>query len=440
MAKKRILIVDALGDIASPIEQFSQAKKYDFASVKTGDECLKKIETFKPDLIVSELFLSDSNAIEILKQIKQTSFGKEIGMIILSNYPMIQNHHAAVTAGVKYFLLKPFKVSFIFQLFNRYFLGTLNPDPFSFPSYFKKPQEKQPEPPTSNTYIKFWGTRGSTSIAGTEYVRFGGNSSCLEIKDDKTLVIIDAGTGIRELGKLIPKTHKKIDLLLGHTHLDHVVGFPFFDPLYDPECHIVIWSPIGFEKTGKEFFKELLDYSLFPVRIEDIQAKLTFKELLPGTPLQFGKIKISTHYTCHPGPTLGFKIQVGKTTFGYITDNEVFMGYLGHPGKIHKNHESLMQYKSLFDFLEGCDFLVHEAQYTPMEYLAKMGWGHSSMSNATILVKHLGVKKWYVTHHDPSHTDEDLIKKHLFHKKLLEECKCDCSVSMAFDSLTIPLP
>jgi phosphoribosyl 1,2-cyclic phosphodiesterase len=156
---------------------------------------------------------------------------------------------------------------------------------------------------TSNTsYIKFWGTRPPR--LGQEYIRYGGNTPCLEVRHKNDLVIIDAGTGIRALGDVDAiRKAKTIHLIIGHTHWDHIIGFPFFAPLYNPDCHVTIWSPIGFEKPTKELFTEMLGYAYFPVRLDDIRAKLTFKDIQEGVPFSIGEIQVNSHYKPLPQPS-----------------------------------------------------------------------------------------------------------------------------------------
>ncbi len=290
-----------------------------------------------------------------------------------------------------------------------------------------------------HSYLKFWGTRGSNPVSGPDYVRFGGNTSCLEIRHRDDLVIIDAGTGIRPLG-LQEKMPKQLHLILSHTHWDHLAGFPFFAPLYDKECQITIWAPISFEKPIEALFTEMLAYSYFPVRLDDIQARLVFKEMQEGVPFQIGDIKIETHYAYHPGATLCFKFTVGKTKFGYVTDNEFLMNCHEAPSRITKSHPLLKPYHSQIQFFKSCDFLIHEAQYTPEEYQTKVGWGHSSVANAAILMRQAKIAQWVLTHHDPKHTDMELLKKiHLQHD-IFDELNYACHTRMAYDGMTLPLP
>ncbi len=442
--KKRILLADPSKELIRQIIHASGSQQYEFDTAFNGSECLKKIETFQPDLVLVDLLLPQIHGIEILKQLKGGATNKVVGVIISSAQAMIQNYHASLNAGADYFLEKPFEIEQLYEVFARFFEGTLTPPPFSgYESTDTQTQKRDDYVPcvhAPQSYIKFWGTRGSNPVSGRDYIRFGGNTACLEVRCGDDLLIIDAGTGIRPLGSTpFLKKAKSINLLIGHTHWDHIIGFPFFAPIYRSDCHLTIWSPIGFEKTTKDLFTEMLAYAYFPVRLDDIRARLTFKDIEEGTPFSIGSITVDTHYTYHPGPTLCFKIKAVGKTIGYVTDNEILMGYHGSPKEINKDSPLMAPNESLLKFFKDCDLLIHEAQYFPEEYYEKVGWGHSSIANATALIKLTGTKEWIVTHHDPQHSDDDLHRKMQCHHDVLDDCKMSCRVRFAFDGLTLPL-
>ncbi|MBM3192580.1 MAG: phytochrome sensor protein, partial [Chlamydiae bacterium] len=233
---------------------------------------------------------------------------------------------------------------------------------------------------------------------------------------------------------------QKLSLIIGHTHWDHIIGFPFFNPVYNRNCSLEVLSPIGYQKEAEELFNDMLSFGYFPVRLEEMFATLSFNELRDGSVLRFGDITIACHYAHHPGPTLCFKIITPQKTIGYVTDNELLLGYHGSPQAIGRDHYLLEPHLNLLSFLEDCHVLIHEAQYLPQEYYAKVGWGHSSISNVVALIKHLKkCQEWIVTHHDPTHTDEMLMKKAQLHQELLRECNLNIHFKMAYDGMVYPL-
>lgn len=437
---QRILLADADKSLIEKIASAPGSEHYEFQVASNGPEVLEKLEASASSLIYLDLLLPGMHGIELIKKIRSNPKWEGIGVILSSTNSMIQNFHAAVKEGVDFFLTKPFEIPHLYILFDRFFEGTLLPEPFGP----EKPQETPAREVYKfkghqrDSYLKLWGTRGSNPVSGPKNSRFGGNTVCLEICHGDELIIIDAGTGIRPLGELIDtKKHKTIHIFLSHTHWDHVTGFPFFNPVYDPSVEIVLWSPVGFERSTRELFTDMLAYAYFPVRLEDIQAKLSFNDLRDGHPVSIGSITIDSHYAYHPGATLCFKIHVGGKTYGYATDNEMFLGFHGNPNSIGPNSPLLEAHKSIIDFFSDCHVLIHEAQYTPLEYQRRVGWGHSSISNATLLCKYANIKDWIVTHHDPKHTDEDLLEKLQLHEDILADCGLSCRVQMAFDEMKV---
>lgn len=284
-------------------------------------------------------------------------------------------------------------------------------------------------------FLKFWGTRGSCPVSGPGYKRFGGNTCCLEVCYGNSHLIIDAGTGIRPLGEKLSR--KKIDLFFGHTHWDHIIGLPFFAPLYQAGVEMTIWSPES-EKSCKEIFRSIFASELFPVSFDEVYARIDFRTTHPKTPVLIGgELSVDFHGTHHPGGALCFKIKTPRQTIGYVTDNEIFRGYHGTSEEIPL--EVLEPSLSLIEFLAECDFLIHEAQYSAEEYLHKEGWGHSSIDNAIFLIEKANISNWLVTHHDPKHGDRELNSFAKQAKKILKERRVRCRVKWAIDGEEVVL-
>lgn len=439
--KPRLLIAEPSSMTLREIFKSPQIDHFFIETASSGPECIELIENFKPDLLVVELLLPKMHGIEILKFLKTDPEYANIGVIITSSLRMLQNYNAAIDLGALYYLPKPYTHQQLFHLIERYFDKNLHPDPFNPVIPHTEIQETfLPETSGSCSYIKFWGTRGSSPVSGAKYLQYGGNTCCLEIRDRDHVVIIDAGSGLRELGEQLHLDPKKpLPILLSHTHWDHIIGFPFFGPAYDPRQQLEIYSPIGYQKEAEVLFHDMLAYGYFPIRLEEMRSKLTFKELRDSSFLNFGSFMISFHYANHPGPTLCFKIKTPSKTIGYVTDNEILIGYHGDPLAIEKDHALFDQHLSLIKFLEDCDVLIHEAQYLPQEYLLKAGWGHSSCTNVIALLRQLkNCKEWIVTHHDPKHTDEDLVKKEQLHQDLINKADLQLHLKMAYDGMVYP--
>jgi phosphoribosyl 1,2-cyclic phosphodiesterase len=246
--------------------------------------------------------------------------------------------------------------------------------------------------------ITFWGTRGSIASPGPETVVYGGNTTCLEVSlaSDCTIVI-DAGTGIRRLGDHLLKRSENncIHLLLTHIHWDHVLGFPFFAPLFKPSCHIVVdGSPRAMEGLQRVFSSNYID-GTWPLRFEDLKARIEHSQGLRNGSVEIEGTLVESHKIQHPQGGVGFKFTEDKKTFVFITDNELLdQGWSG------------TSFSDFVSFCSGADLLVHDCQYTTAEIQDRRGWGHSDVSSVSRLAIEAGVKRLFLFHHDPWRTDE----------------------------------
>lgn len=286
-------------------------------------------------------------------------------------------------------------------------------------------------------YLKFWGTRGSCPVSGPAFTKYGGNTACLEIHYEGQRLIIDAGTGIRPLGDSFIQNGSNIPLFIGHPHWDHIIGFPFFAPLYHTTEHVTIWVPATSPEGGKHLCDELFSFEFFPVRLDQLHAKLCYRSAEESIPVRLGQVTLRFHRACHPGVAYVFKIETPYQKIGYATDNEFLQGYLGSLDSIPS--DLLAKEAGLLEFFSDCDLLIHEAQYSTEEYRHRIGWGHSSLCNTIALVRELQPKQWLVVHHDPRHTDQDLDAIAQKALKLLEKQKIHTDAQWIGDGHMIDL-
>lgn len=435
--EQKILVTDDSPQVLRAVKAALAPEGYTLEFAKSGEECLETIKKFKPQLVLLDLMLPQMHGIDVLRSIKSNPLLRHTGVIILTGKALMPDFQMAMENGADYYLTKPFEVPRLQQLIGAYFKGSLEFGVFDIEDICNfQEDEKEYLPPQvrKSTYAKSWGTRGSVSVCGVDYLRYGGNTVCLELRDGDDIIIIDAGTGIRLLGdELINSDVKNIHLVIGHTHWDHIMGLPFFAPVYSPNYNVNIYAARGFQKETKDVFSGMFELDFFPVRLDQMQAKIEFHEVMIKDTLEVGAFKVHFAYANHPGATLCFKIEVDGKKVGYATDNEFLLGYHGDPRLIDRNHNLLMPYEQIIEFYSDCDTLIHEAQYLNEDYKNKVGWGHSSVSNAAVLVKHTGVKEWIVTHHDPGDTDAKLLEKLQVHHRIIEDMGVKARVHMAYE-------
>ncbi len=253
--------------------------------------------------------------------------------------------------------------------------------------------------------IRFWGTRGSLAKPGPTTVRYGGNTSCVEVRSAKgTLLVIDCGTGAHELGQAILREDgpKRGHVLISHTHWDHIQGIPFFAPLFVPGYSWDIYAPQGFGESLKDTLAGQMEYTYFPITPEAFGAQVRYHNLGEGC-FTIDDLTIRTRYLNHPALTLGFKIEGDGASFVYSCDHEPHSRELAMgEGMIHG--EDLAH----AEFMAGVDLVIHDSQYVAEEYPDKQGWGHSTAEYAVSIGRAAGAGQLALTHHDPSRTDDQL--------------------------------
>ena len=251
--------------------------------------------------------------------------------------------------------------------------------------------------------IRFWGVRGSIPVPGPQTARFGGNTSCVEVRADGQIVILDAGSGLHPLGaSLVAEVREQpldVTLLITHTHWDHIQGFPFFAPAYEPRNRIRV---CGFaEALGglRETFARQMETPFFPIPLTKMSEGVVFEEL-GGDAFQIGGIRVSACRTSHPGLCYGYRLDTSAGSICYLPDHEVG-GVNAAPGDA-----------SVAQLIHEADLVILDAQYTAEEYRGREGWGHSSMEDAVRVARDAGAKQLHLFHHDPAH-DDDLLDQML---------------------------
>jgi phosphoribosyl 1,2-cyclic phosphodiesterase len=240
--------------------------------------------------------------------------------------------------------------------------------------------------------LRIWGCRGSLATPGPATVRYGGNTSSVELRPRSGgLVILDGGTGVRPLGlSLADDEVREIDLLLTHMHLDHVEGLGFFAPFFDESYTIRVWGPRPDSASLHDHLAAYLSPPLFPVPFERFPATVTFTEVWEDT-WELDGLRVRCAPVSHPGPTVGYRLEEGGRTLAFVPDNE-----------------PALDREAGLPIAAGVDLLLHDAQYTAAEYETRVGWGHSALPDFAIFVDSAAPRRTLMFHHDPAHADDTL--------------------------------
>lgn len=247
--------------------------------------------------------------------------------------------------------------------------------------------------------VRFWGVRGSVATSGAQVAKIGGNTSCVELVHDGHRLILDAGTGLRELGDVLVRTGAPVcaTVMFSHLHWDHVQGFPFFAPAYAPTSRLTLFGP-GAEgdRQLREVLARQMEPPNFPVPLAAMRSQLAFRAAADRQIVEVGPFRVLPFELPHPQGCMGYRVEAGGRCFVYMTDVELPGGALP-PG--------------LGATIEGCDALCLDAQYTPDEYAgsigpSRRGWGHSTMVDAAKVAQALRAQRLFLFHHDPAHNDD----------------------------------
>ncbi len=246
--------------------------------------------------------------------------------------------------------------------------------------------------------IHCWGSRGSVAVSGKEFLKYGGDTTCVEVMGgDNELIIIDAGTGIRALGnRLLTEECRDINLLITHSHWDHLSGFPFFAPLYEEKCRINVYGPRPTQASLRKIVSKTMGAPYFPIEFEDIKAEISFPITVEEA-YDIGSIKVRTIPLRHPSKCVGYRLEEDGRAFVFMTDNE-----------IERDYSNGLCYEDYVNFASGADLLFHDAEYSMEEYAKTKGWGHSAYLHTVRFAMDAGVKALGLFHHNQDRTDEEI--------------------------------
>ena len=287
--------------------------------------------------------------------------------------------------------------------------------------------------------IQFWGTRGSIAKPGPTTTRYGGNTSCVEIRSDSgTLIVVDCGTGGHSLGHQLMDQRKKNapvngHMLISHTHWDHIQGIPFFAPMFVQENTWNIYGPKGLSQNLRSTLAGQMDHSYFPIALDQFASTNHYHDLVEGA-FSIDDIQITSRYLNHPALTLGYRFEVDGASVAYCCDHEPHSAAFASGELLITGVD-----RRYAEFVEGADLVIHDAQYTALEYAAKVGWGHSTAEYAVRVCRDAGVKRLLLTHHDPLRDDAAIDRIVSGIRERLRDDKVNLKVDAAAEGMAVEL-
>ncbi|MCP4231132.1 MAG: MBL fold metallo-hydrolase [bacterium] len=278
-------------------------------------------------------------------------------------------------------------------------------------------------------FIRIWGVRGSVPVSGTEYTKYGGDTTCIEIRtSNDEIIIVDAGSGIRNLGNLMLKEERqKFNLLFTHFHWDHLIGFPFFKPIYFPGTQMEVYGCSFVDGTLNETLSTVMTSPYFPVRLRDINANIKYHRACSRR-FQLDTVQITPVNLSHPNRAIGYKFEENNKSFVFMTDNE--LAY---------KHEGGLDFDDYVDFVSDADLLFHDAEYCDKDYELTETWGHSRYKDAIRLALEGKVKRFGLIHHNQERSDNTLDEIVVDCQQIISDAGADIECNAVYQGMEITL-
>ena len=367
----------------------------------TGEAGLKLVQEHRPNAVLCDLRTPKGNGFKVCRRIREEAQLKGTRVVLTGVSRFANDRETALAAGADDYLIKPIKpADLLATLARAQDSAALAPAP--------APAADGP------VKIRFWGVRGSIPTPGQGTNIFGGNTSCVEVRIGSDIIILDAGSGLRGLGKAIMREANgqpmNISMLVTHTHWDHIQGFPFFIPAYNPKMNVRILGYEGAVHGLRGALFEQMQSAFFPVGLNQMASHVIFEEL-EDMQFDLGAAKVRTIFANHPGICLAYRLSTAKGDIVYMPDHEVYERHERERQKVaNENSEPGIDYarsqdEKVIDFLRDADVVISDSQYDRMEYPTRLGWGHTCADDTVDLALRAGVKQLFLFHHDPDHDD-----------------------------------
>jgi phosphoribosyl 1,2-cyclic phosphodiesterase/CheY-like chemotaxis protein len=369
-----------------------------------GESGLALVEANRPAAVVCDMRTPKRNGFKVCRMIRELPELKETRVVLTGVSRFTNDRDTAFATGANEYLSKPIIPAELLTALTH---------------CRDELVEDKPKPVvTGPVKVRFWGVRGSIPTPGIQTAMFGGNTSCVEVRAGDQVIILDAGSGIRALGQQLMREFKgkplDITMLVSHTHWDHIQGFPFFIPAYNPKVNVRIVGYEGAIHGLRGALFEQMQSAFFPVGLNQMASHVTFEEL-SEMEFELGAVKVRATFANHPGICLGYRLTTAEGDIVYMPDHEAYERHEAERQKIsgERSTPSLeyarLQDEKLIEFMRDADIVITDSQYDAVEYPTRLGWGHTCADDAVELAMKAGVKHLFLFHHDPDHHDEKMV-------------------------------
>lgn len=402
-----------------------------------GDSGLELLTKHHPEVVLCDLMMPRCNGFQFCRFVRAR--GAEFPqpkIIIATASDYASDRTNAMEAGANEVLVKPVKSEDLLRILAGLAAPANKAGSESKPATI--PAEGRTNPPAaaefhaadSGVSVKFWGVRGSIPTPGPATAIYGGNTTCVEVRADGELIILDAGTGIRPLGLQLVSEFKgqplNLTVLMTHTHWDHIQGFPFFIPAYNPKNQLRILGYEGARKGLENTLSSQMESPYFPISMQQMPGNISIQELREMK-FAVGNVQVQAQFMNHPGICVGYRLETSGGAIAFLPDNEPFQRLKAHTGaQVGPDQAEAQKYarkqdEKLIAFLRDVEVLIMDSQYDATEYPQRVGWGHACVDDTVAIALSANVKKLFLFHHDPGHDDAYIARMEAHARELVAQ-------------------
>ena len=450
---KTILLIDddrsLHHTLAAPLEQAG----WSVARANGGEEGVSRALEELPEVVVCDLLMPGYNGYQVCRTLHSKREALPNTKIIATSGSAYQTDRLnALEAGADEFLTKPIRPVDLLKVIADISGNSTRIFANNTAASLKKVEPPPAEGPLSYLIgrpptLRFWGVRGSIPTPGEDTLKYGGNTACVELRADGEILILDAGSGIRQLGRKLTTEYKDlpihVTLLISHTHWDHIQGFPFFIPAYNPKNQVRIIGYEGARKGLSSTLQSQMESPYFPISMQQMPGHLAVEEL-KNFEFLIGAVKVQATFLNHPGICVGYRFNTSGGSVCYVPDNEPYSRLRTLPTHSETHSYELLSFaqkqdEKFIEFIRGADILIMDAQYDAAEYESHVGWGHGCVDDVVGLAVIAGVRHLFLFHHDPDHDDAQIDRMVEWARDLAEMHGSTMTVDAAREGLELAL-